>query len=222
MIEPDWESPDGTVRLYCADCLAVLPGLDREGVSVVTDPPYGIEAAKKKAHSSIRDNNGWSAESWDNERNVEAVRTIAAFSKRLAIWGGNYFADLLPASSGWLAWIKPEAGTGFSLADVELCYTSEDFAARTLHAPRRDGHQHPTQKPVVVMQWTLGFIPGNTILDPMMGSGTTGVACVRTGRRFIGIERERKYFDSARDRIKDAMGLEFTRPDGTRQTRMFV
>lgn len=66
------------------------------------------------------------------------------------------------------------------------------------------GRQHPTQKPIAVMEWCLGFVEGETILDPFMGSGTTGVACVKLGRRFIGIEIEEKYFDIACKRIEEA------------------
>ena len=121
------------------------------------------------------------------------------------IWGGNYFADMLPAKSGWLVWRKPEAETGFSLADVELCWTSLDFAARTLTHQRRDGNEHPTQKPVKVMAWCLDFAPqAQTVLDPFMGSGTTGVACAQLCKAFTGIERERKYFDIACERIARA------------------
>ena len=69
-----------------------------------------------------------------------------------------------------------------------------------------DGAQHPTQKPVALMQWCLGFLPkAETILDPFAGSGTTGVACVREGRRFIGIELDPGYFDIAVDRIRKEM-----------------
>jgi DNA modification methylase len=69
---------------------------------------------------------------------------------------------------------------------------------------------HPTQKPVALMQWCLGFLPdARTILDPFMGSGTTGVACVKLGRRFIGIEIDESYFEIACKRIRDA----YAQPD---------
>ena len=67
------------------------------------------------------------------------------------------------------------------------------------------GKQHPTQKPVALMQWCLGFLPdAKTILDPFMGSGTTGVACVKLGRKFTGIELDSDYFDIACKRIEEA------------------
>jgi len=194
----------GNATLYLGDCREILPTLPKVD-AVITDPPYGIGAAKAGAHSSIRDNAAWELQAWDDSRPDGSVfAMILAASPNVAIWGGNYFADLLPASSGWLCWRKPEAETGFSLADVELCWTNMAFAARTKTLPRRDGNQHPTQKPVALMEWTAGFVPGQRVLDPFMGSGTTGVACMNLGRKFIGIEREPKYFDIACRRIEDA------------------
>ena len=194
----------GDATLYHADCRDIMPTLPKVD-AVITDPPYGIGAAKGKAHSSIRDSDAWEAQAWDNSRpDDEVFALILAAAPRLAIWGGNYFADLLPASGGWLCWRKPQAETGFSLADVELCWTNMAFAARIKTLPRRDGNQHPTQKPVALMEWTAGFVPGQQVLDPFMGSGTTGVACANLGREFIGIEREPKYFDIACRRIERA------------------
>ena len=194
----------GDATLYHGDCREVLPTLPKVD-AVATDPPYGIQANKVKAHSTIRDNAAWSGGNWDDARpSADIFSLILKSAPSVAIWGGNYFADLLPASSGWLCWRKPEAETGFSLADAELCWTSEAFAVRTKTWLRRDGNEHPTQKPVAIMEWTLGFLKSGLTLDPFMGSGTTGVACVNLGRKFIGIEREQKYFDVACRRIEDA------------------
>ena len=193
----------GDATLILGDCRDILPTLGKVD-AVVTDPPYGISAAKAGAHSSIRDSAAWAAADWDDTRPTLEMFALLLRAKEVAIWGGNYFADMLPASSGWLAWVKPEADTGFSLADMELCWTNKPFAARTKNLPRRDGNAHPTQKPVAVMEWTLKFIRARTILDPFMGSGTTGVACAKLDRAFIGIEREPSYFDLACRRIEEA------------------
>lgn len=193
----------GDATLYLGDCREVLPLLPKVD-AVVTDPPYGIGADKKGAHSSIRDNPAWANLGWDASRpDAELIRAVAQ-CQEVAIWGGNYFADALSASSGWLVWLKPEAESGFSMADAELCWTNKPFAVRVRTIPRRDGSVHPTQKPEAVMAWTLEFIKGETILDPFMGSGTTGVACAKLGRKFIGIEIEPKYFDIACKRIDEA------------------
>jgi site-specific DNA-methyltransferase (adenine-specific)/modification methylase len=193
----------GDATLYLGDCRDILPTLPRVD-AVITDPPYGIGAAKVNAHSSIRDNLKWDAQTWDDSTPPHSLMmAIICAGKSAFVWGGNYFA--LPPSSGWLVWRKPEAETGFSLADVELCWSSMNFAARCKTLPRRDGNEHPTQKPISVMKWCIEQA-GNpqTILDPFMGSGTTGVAAVQMGRKFIGIEREPKYFDIACERIERA------------------
>jgi len=173
--------------------------------AIVTDPPYGIQADKAKAHSSIRDNSAWPESQWDESRPPEEyLRLLPTLAETVAIWGGNYMADCLPPSGGWLVWRKPEAETGFSLADCELCWTSGNFAARMKTMPRRDGNLHPTQKPVIVMAWTMDALKvpaGATVCDPYMGSGTTGIACIRTGRNFIGIERDAAHYKTACDRI---------------------
>lgn len=198
----------GNATLYLGDCRELLPAMKAD--AIITDPPYGIGMAKAKAHSSIAQNERWPALSWDDAKVEREVLTLAlrAGGGRGAIWGGNYYADLLPASSGWLIWRKPEAETGFSLADAELCWTSEQFAARIRTYARRDGNDHPTQKPVEIMTWTLSFVPGESVIDPFMGSGTTGVACASLGRSFVGIEIHEPYFRCACERIENAQRQE--------------
>jgi DNA modification methylase len=208
---PDWTSDDGTIQLYCADCLDVMGGVGKVD-AVVTDPPYGIgesggDKKRRRGYNAIviHEDLGW-----DKKRpSKEVFYLIRKTSKKQIIWGGNYFADLLPPSMGWLYWDKKMGG---DFSDGELAWTSERRAVRDFSKSPFDklkgGHlrQHPTQKPVSLMEWCLSFIPdSNLILDPFMGSGTTGVACVNLGRRFIGIELERKYFDIAVERIQRAI-----------------
>jgi hypothetical protein len=197
----------GTAELWRGDWEEVLPHLPTFD-ALVTDPPYGIEADKAGAHSSIRDNPIWKKGEWDSKRpEPSTLIKLAHLSKTAAIWGGNYFADCFPPSSGWLIWRKPEAETGFSMADAELCWTSLPFSARMKTFPRRDGNDHPTQKTVAVMAWTMAQIKipqGAVVLDTYMGSGTVGVACMDSGRAFIGVEKDRQYFDIACERIDRA------------------
>lgn len=195
--------------LYQGDCLEVLPTLGRVD-AVVTDPPYGIDYGRAGGFSASHGWGKWRENvEWDQERPAPAVfDAMRACSQEQIIWGGNYFADLLPPSMRWLSWDKGQRE--FSLADIELAWTSQQKAARVFTYGRgaavRDGKQHPTQKPIALMQWCLGFLPdARTILDPFMGSGTTGVACVREGRRFIGIEIDPGYFDIACRRIEAEM-----------------
>jgi DNA modification methylase len=198
----------GDCTLYLGDCREIMPTLGKVD-AVVTDPPYGIgadeAAAKNKGKWGWKD---YGSSQWDRERPPpEIFEAIMACSKEQIIWGGNYFADLLPPSMRWLAWDKGQRD--FSLADMELAWTSQQKAVRVFTYGRgkavQDGKQHPTQKPIALMQWCLGFLPdAKTILDPFMGSGTTGVACVKTGRKFIGIELDPDYFDIACRRIEEA------------------
>ena len=125
------------------------------------------------------------------------------------IWGGNYFP--LPPSRAFLIWNKGAGFRGRDFAECEQAWCSFDANARVFdfdplaRGAYRD-KEHPTQKPVEVMKWCLGFVAdAKTILDPFMGSGTTGVAAVKLGRKFIGIEIEPKYFDIACRRISEAL-----------------
>ncbi|MDO9393436.1 MAG: DNA methyltransferase [Methylotenera sp.] len=110
-------------------------------------------------------------------------------------------------SRGWIVWVKPDAVP--SMANAELAWT--DFNKNTKHIvcsiaqTNKERVKHPTQKPVKVMVFSLEYAPNSeTVCDPFMGSGTTGVACAQMGKIFTGIERERKYFDIACERIERA------------------
>lgn len=196
----------GDARLILGDCRDVLETLGPVD-AVVTDPPYGINAARDR--NSQKD--GWRdypGAGWDQVRpGLDVFNAIRACSGDQIVWGGNYFTDYLPPSMHWLVWDKGQRD--FSLADCEFAWSSQNRAARVFTYPRakamQDGKEHPTQKPVQVMLWCLEFLPNaKTVLDPFMGSGTTGVACVNLGRQFIGIEREPAYFDIACRRIEEA------------------
>lgn len=178
-------------------------------ISLLTDPPYGIDYGKAGGFSASHGWGQWRENvEWDAERPPsEIFVAMLACSRHQIIWGGNYFTDLLPPTMQWLVWDKGQRN--FSLADCEFAWSSQRKAARIFDYARakalQDGKQHPTQKPVALMKWCLGFLPDtDTILDPFMGSGTTGVAAVQMGRDFIGIEREEKYFDIACRRIEQA------------------
>jgi DNA modification methylase len=194
----------GGQRLILGDCLEVMPLLGRVD-AVVTDPPYGIgESGGKFRGRKGQGHRILERKSWDKSRPSDAV---FAFIERAAdqriIWGGNYFADLLPPSKGWLYWDKLMGG---DFADGELAWTNLDRALRKFTRCNKDhGKKHPTQKPVALMEWCLGFLPdAKTILDPFAGSGTTLVACQRMGRSGIGIELDPEYFDIACRRVDEA------------------
>lgn len=207
----------GDCTLYLGDCGDVLETLPTIDV-VVTDPPYGIGAANG-ANGGGTDASGRYKRrpksyegSWDNERPNELLfRKIIAGSRAQIIWGGNYFSDILPQSGRWLFWDKLNSMPTYSDGEMAWTSLSGDAVKKFTRcnnglASLRDGDRvHPTQKPVALMMWCLEFVPtARTVLDPFMGSGSTGVACVQSGRQFIGIEREVAYFDTACRRIEEA------------------
>jgi DNA modification methylase len=198
----------GRAVLVQADCRDVLPVLGKVD-ACVTDPPYGI--GKDGQIRTTGGNGGRKAYDflgWDAERpSAEVFKLLLAAAPQAVIWGGNYFADLLPATGKWLVWDK---GQRINQSDGELAWTSRGGALRIKTLNRvelmTDGAEHPTQKPVRLIKWCIEQLedePG-LILDPFMGSGTTGIACVREGRSFSGIEREESYFDIAQARIRHA------------------
>jgi len=205
------------VKLYLGDCLEVMKSIPDKSVdAVITDPPYGIgEDGGLKAR--YRNGDGRKKgiikheyRGWDKTRpKKEYFIKISKIAPLNIIFGGNYFADLLPPSSGWIYWDK---NIGGDFSDGELIYTNQNVALRDFRihpfADLRGGkdREHPTQKPVGLLKWIIlqRTNEGDTILDPFMGSGTTGVACVQTGRNFIGIEIDPKYYAIAEKRIKDA------------------
>lgn len=191
----------GDATLYLGDCLKILPGLAKVD-ALVTDPPYGIGFAGQP--TKWQRLAGKQPERWDDSC-IDGLPRLLDLAPVQIIWGGNYYS--LPPSRGWISWFKPDAPP--SMASFELAWTNLDRNARqiscSIGATNAERVGHPTQKPLAVMEWCLASIPdAHTILDPFMGSGTTGVACANLGRKFIGIEIDQKYFDIACERIDAA------------------
>jgi hypothetical protein len=170
-----------------------------QGFHLVTDPPYGIGIAAnpvRQKHEKL---------DWDDAPpSPELIAQCIAMADKAIIWGGNYFA--LPPCQRVLVWDKLQPAD-FSLAMLEMAWTNIGGPAKMFRQSVTSyTKEHPTQKPENLMKWCLGFLPdAQTVLDPFMGSGTTGVAAVKLGRKFIGIEIEPKYFDIACKRIQAAL-----------------
>jgi DNA modification methylase len=210
----------GDATLYLGDCREILPTLGKLD-AVVTDPPYGLgEGRGKGSRTPVQGKSrlgtacatpDWGDDSWDDEPLApELFAAIRSAGRWAIIYGGNYY-DCPPARC-WLVWDKLNGASDF--ADCELAWTNLPKAVRRIRymwngmlrangEPRGD---HPTQKPVGVMRWTLQQLPPGvaTVLDPLMGSGTTGVAAVQLGLSFVGIEQRERYFDAACRRIEEA------------------
>ena len=211
----------GDCRLILGDCREILPTLGKVD-AVVTDPPYGIGyahssggravvsrrlPARRHAQPIVGDDEAFDPSEWLTFPEV-------------IMWGADHYASMLPHGR-WLAWDKISgASLVDSFSDVEFAWHSKPGAARIISylwkGVLQDGEKgaqrwHPTQKPIAVMAWCIKQLrrPAEFILDPFMGSGTTGVACVKLGRKFIGIEIDENYFDIACRRIEKA----YAQPD---------
>lgn len=192
----------GDATLYLGDCMEVLPTLSRVD-AVITDPPYGLG---KRMQGGT-----WGAKIefkemvvWDNAPpEIGTLIKLAKMAEISVFWGGNYYG--LPPSRCWLVWDKQNAVS--TMADCEIAWTNLDAnTKRFSHPVGRILNGHPSEKPLQLMRWTIEVVKATgTILDPFMGSGTTGVAAIQLGRSFIGIEREPKYFDIACQRIEQAV-----------------
>tara|TARA_S200002703_G_scaffold159912_1_gene175459 strand:- start:24435 stop:25550 length:1116 start_codon:yes stop_codon:yes gene_type:complete len=213
----------GEHRLLCGD------STDAESVAylmdgakadaVVTDPPYGIgKDGQKESSGAHGGRKAYEFRGWDSERPTkESFDLILSLADKHVIWGGNYFADLLPATGKWLVWDK---GQRINQSDGELAYTSEHGALRIYELNRvalmKDGAVHPTQKPVDLIEWCIEQVEAPQIIaDPFLGSGTTLIAAERTRRKCYGIEIDPIYCDVIVKRWEDFTGKKAERHGGT-------
>lgn len=205
------------VTLYLGDCREILPTLGKVD-AVVTDPPYGV--ALDTDNSRFSGGHAASIARRGNGRGPAGGLPIVGDSEPFdprhiligteqVIWGWHNFPDALPRGT-CLVWLKRnDDAFGSFLSDAETGWFSRGhgvycFRDLTNNAIAKD-RVHPTQKPESLMRWSIERTKGHIILDPYMGSGTTGVAAVRLGRRFIGIEIEPKYFETACRRVQAAL-----------------
>ena len=212
------EEQIGDCRLILSDCRDILPTLGPVD-AVVTDPPYGINlntdntrfsggnpASVAKRGTRIGPADGLGI--IEDDKPFDPTFLLELPGDKI-IWGWNNYPDRLPRGA-CLIWLKRnDAAFGSFLSDAELAWMSKGhgvYCRRDLsNAAIANERVHPTQKPVSLMEWCLSFVvKARLILDPFMGSGTTGVAAVQMGRSFIGIEREPTYFDIACRRIEEA------------------
>jgi DNA modification methylase len=201
MIKPYYQ--DSHCIIYHGNCLDILPHLEPVDL-VLTDPPYGIGEHGGKCRT--RGNPGYSKHKnmgWDKHRPPQTAFDLMLTAGEVSvIWGGNYFADMLPATMGWLYWRKLMGG---DFSDGELAWTSRNRALKEFTiCPKGMDKKHPCQKPIKLLTWCVSTCcpDANTILDPFMGSGTTLVAAKELGRKAIGIEISKEYCDIAVKRLR--------------------
>jgi site-specific DNA-methyltransferase (adenine-specific) len=213
----------GDATLYLGDCREILPGLGKVD-AVVTDPPYGVGLVAKQHKWFDAKGNGYASfeDTPDNValvavRAIEIAREIA---RSVCVTPGTECAWLYPKPDD-IGSIFNASGTGsgkwgFKCSTPVLFYgkcpylaTGKGRRANSWQQPENDYSEkvdHPCPKPLGMMKWLVqrASLQGETVVDPFCGSGTTGVACAKLGRKFIGIEIEPKYFDIACERIAKA------------------
>ena len=193
------------VTIYHGDCREVLPGLTAD--AVVTDPPYGIALDTSSRWPWLADHDPIVGDSVSFEPSL-----LLALNLPTIMWGANHFASRLPDVRGWLAWDKATRnGLDLKQAEIEFAWTncvSRPLCFRHMWSgafrdSERHTRYHPAQKPVALLAWCIQRIPlpGETILDPFMGAGTTLRAAKDLGRKAIGIEIEEKYCEIAVKRL---------------------
>lgn len=202
------------VTLYCGDCREVLPLIGKVD-AVVSDPPYGMNWNTDSTRFKGGGSPGISRPAIVGDDREFDPSTILSLGLPTVLWGYNHLAPRLPVGKT-LIWLKQNpASFGEFLSDAELGWATGGNGVWAFYRPRsiatavQEGGgrvAHPTQKPVAVMRWSIGFVgDAECILDPYMGSGTTGVAAVNEGRKFVGIEIDPHYFDIACRRISQAL-----------------
>ena len=213
MIKPYYESRLG--KLYHGSCEDILPELERADL-VIADPPYGIK--QDKGFDGFDGFGGFGepiarkqyVDNWDSERpSKQCFEKILLASKSVLIFGGNFFADILPVSTHWIVWDKKNTMPTFG--DAELIWTNINRKSVKIFECEYNGllgkegkRVHPTQKPVKLLIDLLEKYSkiDDLVCDPFAGSGTTGVACERMNRKWIMIEKELKYVEISAKRIE--------------------
>jgi DNA modification methylase len=213
----------GSATLYLGDCREILPTLGKVD-AVVTDPPYGVNLGEHSGandhRSTVLTKGGY--ESYRDTREnfsaiiAPAIRSALSIANRGAVFMAGKTAWLLPPPDS-IGCVYLPSGMGrnsWGFASLQHCLfygaapdLNKGARATAIYSTETaEKNGHPCPKPLGWMLWVVGLAsrPGETVLDPFMGSGTTGVACHRLGRNFIGIEMEQKYFDIACKRIEEA------------------
>ena len=207
----------GNHRLMCGDSndVEAIAKLMENSIpnAIVTDPPYGIgiDGQKKSINNNPKHNRKHHEfRGWDSERPDEGIfNYIIALNVPTVIWGGNYFADLLPATRGWLYWSKGQ--DGLTMSDGELAWTTENkpLRSKTVNRNALKGSVHPTQKPVDVIDFSIEYLKvpqKGSVLDLFGGSGTTLICCEKSDKKAYLMELDPKYCDVIVNRWEEFTG----------------
>ena len=167
---------------------------------MLTDPPYGINADKMTLGTGKKD---FYRGDWDSKK--PNISLLLTYCKKMIVWGGNYFTDILPITNDWLCWHKKN--DGLSCSEFELAWTNLGKNTRHIsHHWSGEKKKHPTQKPLEVFIWCLKLVDLDIVFDPFLGSGSTLIACEKTNRKCYGMEIDPHYCDGIVKRWEDWTG----------------
>lgn len=206
----------GFYNIDCMEGMKEFP--DKYFDLAIVDPPYGSKVGRggymyNSSKGGVAIRHKYHLALWKQERpDPEYFNELIRVSKNQIIWGGNYFADLLEASQGWIVWDK-QIADGVHYADCELAWTSFDRATKKYvfqwsgmlqgDMKNKEHKIHPTQKPVKLYEWILNNYsnPGDIILDTHVGSASSLIACHNTNHKYVGFELDPTYYDLAKNRL---------------------
>ena len=200
------------ITIYHGDCRDILPDVWFGVDLVLADPPYGVNAVSSRGKTFGTSNACQTNDYipvYDDDKPFDPSHLL--MFPKIILWGGNHYADKLPAQSCWLTWDKRDGTASNPMADCELAWTNLGGPARLFHhrwmgmirASEREQRCHPTQKPVALMRWCLSQAStAQSVCDPYMGSGPTLVAAKEAGLSAIGIEIEERYCEIAAKRLQ--------------------
>lgn len=203
--------PGERFRVLHGDCRELLKTLEETPHACVTDPPYGIDYNPSGGAGGFAQRGHYRPVIGDTE---PFDPSLLLHFPVVALFGANHYAHLLPPSSSWFVWDKRDGCGTNSFADCELIWSNLGGPARLYHhfwmgalkdSERGEARLHPTQKPVKLMRWVLeqlNLSENALVIDPYCGIGSTGVACLQLGLRFIGIEIDEQYACLATDRLQ--------------------
>ena len=213
----------GDATLYLGDCMDILPTLDKVD-AVITDPPFGVGNFVQTT-GNIRGRGELKGElvQWNEfAPTAEFFNLLKKISTHRIIWGANFF-NCFEDKGGAIIWDKAQPMPNFSKADIASCtHFQKTEIVRipwtNFNVAREAETDHPCERPVQLYEWCINYLPKvQSVLDPYLGSGSCGVAAIRSGRKFIGIEKNSKYFDAACKRIENAQRQESLFPVQTKQ-----
>lgn len=212
---------DGII-IYRGDARQIVPELGRG--DIVADPPYGIRYRPGLGGRRGGSLSGGATKKRDwgsnpvlgDDVDFDPEFLLKAAARFRILWGANNYANRLPNRGGWLFWDKYCAPSSLSFAEGEFAWTDLDITPRAFRhlwngvcraSESGEERRHPTQKPIALMGWCLRLLPpsDDPVIDPFMGSGPTGVAAIKAGRKFIGIEIDDQHFETARTRLRAAL-----------------